>query len=112
MFASPVTVTEDGDYWLLLHDLIYDGARERFTVPSGFRTDFASVPHALTWLVPRTGKHNRAACLHDYLTRNPQIVSRLDADRIFLRVLRELGVPLMRRRLMYAGVRLAWHLKL
>ncbi len=111
-FASFVTVTEDGDYWRLMHPLIYHGARDRFVVPVGFRTDFASVPHTLTWLVSRTGKHNRAAVLHDYLTRNPQLVSRKDADGIFLRVLRELGVAPVRRRLLYWGVRLAWHLKL
>ncbi len=111
-FASLVAVEEDGDYWLLLRPLVYDGARDRFVVPAGFRTDFASVPHALTWLVPRTGKHNRAAVLHDYLTRNSQLVTRKDADGIFLRVLRELGVGLVRRRLLYWGVRLAWHLRL
>ncbi len=111
-FGSFVAVIEDGDHWRLIRPLIYHGARDTFVVPAGFRTDFASVPHALTWLVPRTGKHNRAAVLHDYLTRNPQIVSRKDADRIFLRVLRELGVAPARRRLLYWGVRLAWHLKL
>ncbi len=111
-FGSVVTVTEDGDYWLLLHALHYQGKVDSFVVPAGFRTDFASVPHALTWLVPRTGKHNRAAVLHDYLTRNPQLVTRKDADGIFRRVLRELGVPPFRRWLMYYGVRAAWYLRL
>ncbi len=111
-FASLVAVEEDGDYWLLLRPLVYDGARDQFVVPVGFRTDFASVPHTVTWLVPRTGRHNRAAVLHDYLTRNPQLVSRKDADGIFLRILGELGVSPVQRRLMYWGVRLAWHLKL
>jgi hypothetical protein len=115
-FASFVAVVEDGDHWRLLRPLVYQGARDTFEVPAGFRTDFASVPHALTWLVPRTGRHNRAAVLHDFLTRpgpdGVPPVSRLDADRIFLRVLRELGVPRTRRRLMYLGVRAAWHLRL
>jgi hypothetical protein len=110
-FASFVAVVEDGDHWRLIKPLIYEAARERFVVPAGFRTDFASVPRVLTWLVPRTGKHNRAAVLHDWLTRQPD-VSRKDADGIFLRVLRELGVPPVRRRLMYLGVRISWHLKL
>jgi hypothetical protein len=115
-FASFVAVVEDGDHWRLIKPLVYHGARERFVVPAGFRTDFASVPHALTWLVPRTGRHNRAAVLHDWLTRRgpdgKPPVSRKDADGIFLRVLRELGVPRVRRQLMYLGVRVVWHLKL
>lgn len=112
MFGSVVTVTEDGDYWLLLQPLVYTGKVDTFTVPAGFRTDFASVPHALTWLVPRTGRHNRAAVLHDYLVRTPSLVSRKDADGIFRRVLRELDVDPVRRWLMYAGVRVAAWLRL
>jgi hypothetical protein len=110
-FASLAAVVEDGDYWRLLDPLVYDGARDRFVVPAGFRTDFASVPRVLTWLVPRTGRHNRSAVLHDWLCRQPD-VSRKDADGIFLRTLRELGVSEGRARVMYLGVRLAWHLKL
>ncbi len=109
-FASFVAVVEDGDHWRLLKPLVYQGARDTFVVPAGFRTDFASVPQALTWLVPRTGKHNRAAVLHDWLTRQPD-VSRKDADGIFLRVLRELGVPPRRRRLMFLGVRIGAHVR-
>lgn len=111
MFTSFVSVTEDGDYWRLNVPLVYHGHTDRFEVPAGFRTDFASVPHAVTWLLPRTGRHNRAAVLHDALTRDPN-VSRKDADGIFLRVLRELQVPEWRARAMFWGVRLAWHLKL
>lgn len=104
MFLSVVVVEEHGEHWRLREPLIYLGNTDRFDVPAGFVTDFASVPAWATWLLPRTGKHNRAAVLHDYLVRNPD-VSRKDADGIFLRVLQELGVPEWRARLMYAGVR-------
>lgn len=105
-FDGPVHVVEDGDYWLLLAPLTYQGKYETFVIPAGFRTDFASVPHALTWLVPRTGIFNRAAVLHDHLCRHPRPVSLKDADGIFRRVLRELGVGPVRRWIMYAGVRI------
>jgi len=110
-FASFVAVVEDGDYWRLTRPLVYSGARDTFVVPAGFQTDFASVPHWATWLLPRTGRHNRAAVVHDYLCRTGE-VPRLDADRIFLRILRELGVPEWRARAMYLGVRIAAHLNL
>jgi hypothetical protein len=44
---------EDGCHAKLLRTLIYttkDGWA--ITVPAGFETDFASIPQALTWLIP------------------------------------------------------------
>lgn len=130
MFQSFVSVTEDGDYWRLLHPLCYQGHTDRWVVPAGFRTDFASIPRWAQPLLSRTGKHNRAAVLHDYLHRVavhlipsttdpadayddlPMWLPRIDADRIFLRALRELKVPEWQARAMYAGVRTAHRLGL
>ncbi|HEY4604779.1 MAG TPA: DUF1353 domain-containing protein, partial [Blastococcus sp.] len=36
--------------WSLVDDLVYQGRWERFVIPAGFRTDFASVPRVVTWL--------------------------------------------------------------
>ena len=36
-------------------------------VPAGFITDGASVPRALWWLFPPTGRYFQAAVVHDYL---------------------------------------------
>lgn len=36
-------------------------------VPQRFLTDFASVPRFFRWLIPPTGKHSKAAVLHDFL---------------------------------------------
>jgi hypothetical protein len=98
----------DADRWSLVDDLVYRGSWERFVVPAGFRTDFATVPRVVTWLVPRFGTYTLAAILHDWLVSEgirTGVVSSPEADGIFRRVMRESGVPVLRRWLMWAGVR-------
>jgi hypothetical protein len=98
----------DAHRWQLVDDLVYEGRRDRFVVPAGFRTDFASVPRPVTWLVPRFGAYTLAAILHDWLVTEglrTGVVTARDADGIFRRVMRESGVPVLRRWLMWAGVR-------
>lgn len=93
---------------------IYD---EPFVFPGDltqFRTDLASVPELLTWLVPRTGDFLPAAVLHDSLLENDYrgpAVSREDADDIFRIAMDELGTGRVRSWLMWAAVSLAsmWH---
>lgn len=99
--------------WKLLEDLVYEGRRETFTVPKNFETDFASVPQAFTWLVPRYGRYTRAAILHDYLCveSKGKRFARHDADGIFRRTMREMDVGVLRRWLMWIAVRFGagWH---
>lgn len=98
----------DADRWALVDALVYQGRRDRFVVPAGFRTDFATVPGPVRWLVPRFGTFTLAAILHDWLVTEglcTGVVTSRDADGIFRRVLRESGVPVLRRWLMWAGVR-------
>ena len=98
----------DADTWALVDDLVYKGRRDRFVVPAGFRTDFATVPRVVSWLVPRFGTYTLAAILHDWLCTvgiaTGQVTSR-EADGLFRRIMRESGVPVLRRWLMWAGVR-------
>jgi hypothetical protein len=89
----------------------YVGKTDTFVVPKGEGTDLASVPIGLTWLIPRYGRYTRAAILHDYLWSHPEMISKSDADGVFRRVLRELGVSALRRWTMWAAVRLASILK-
>jgi len=106
-FSGDVVVRQtDSRNWLLVEPLTYTGARDRFTVPAGFDTDFASVPRAFTWLLPRYGDYTKAAILHDHLV-DTGAVSRKDADGIFRRAMRELGVSVPRRFMIWAAVRLA-----
>jgi hypothetical protein len=112
-FTGDVVVRElaaaDGSCWALVEPLGYQGRDDAFTVPAGFTTDFASVPQVLTWLVPRYGRYTKAAILHDYLWREcaQGRFGWADADGILRRAMRELQVPLLRRWLMWAAVRLA-----
>ncbi|MFV0527018.1 MAG: DUF1353 domain-containing protein [Acidimicrobiales bacterium] len=111
-FEGRVVVTPippEGKRWRLVEPFLYRGKRDLFSVPRGFTTDFASVPRVVVWLLPRYGRWTQAAILHDYLwalAREGQ-VSRVDADGLFYRALRELQVPFLRRWMMWAAVRLA-----
>lgn len=101
--------------WQLRWSLVYRGEEHGIAVPAGYVTDFASVPRMFSWLIPAFGIYTRAAIVHDYLITDilpkqahlevPEFTSR-DVDGIFRRILRELGVPVTRRWLMWAGVRL------
>ncbi len=104
-FESDLVVSEtDEKHWRLAADLMYRGRHDLFVVPSGFVTDFASVPRVLWSLIPTYGRYTKAAVLHDYLVRE-RAISRCDADGLFRRVMREMGVGYVRRRMMWAGVR-------
>ena len=109
--------------WELLADLVYVGSRDKFIVPKGFKTDFASIPRLFQNLIPKNGRHDAAAIVHDYLYRCQPFVTirmsqtvtfsvthdritRLEADGVFRRILKELGVGYFRRSLMYRAVRL------
>ena len=88
--------------------LVYKGNRDEFEVPVDSETDFASVPDMFQWLIRPTGQYTKAAVLHDYLWRHRHDdVSYHDADGIFRRAMSELGVPLLRRWLMWSAVRWA-----
>jgi len=90
---------------LLLDDLVYDGSRDRWTVPAGFVTDFASTPRVVWSVLPPDDiRYVRDAVLHDwhYVVG---IVSRADADGVFRRCLRESGVSGFVRYSMWLAVR-------
>lgn len=108
--------------WELVSDLVYVGEVDTFIIPAGFRTDFASVPRLLRFLIPKNGSHDAAAIAHDFFyRRKPSVrkfpggssgslyhygnISRLDSDRLFRRMMRELGVNVIRRNVMYYSVR-------
>jgi hypothetical protein len=110
---------QDGDSFRVLRRFGYrDPAhREPFVVPADpgrFRTDLASIPWMFAWLVPGLGSHLAAVILHDALVRSggppdhegPD-VDREEADRILRDAMASLGMPRLRRWLMWAGVMLA-----
>jgi hypothetical protein len=108
--AFPVDVRQvDDQGWETLRALTYHATAEDFEVPVHQGTDFASVPRVFVWFIPRYGRYTKAAILHDYLCSvavPAGRISRIDADGIFRQAMRELGVPFLRRWIMWAAVRL------
>ena len=104
----------NGQEFQLLRPIAYrhSEGRRGFIVPAQcetFRTDLASVPGVLTWLVPRTGVFLPAAVLHDALVwprRNylGPPVTRREADLVFRDALVELGTGRVRAWLMWSAV--------
>lgn len=77
----------------------------------GFRTDFASVPRFLWWLLPPDDTYTEAAVIHDWLywlhkTFPLATMTRRDADQILFDAMTALGVPAWKRWLIYTGVRI------
>ena len=106
VFHTKATSTPLGNgQWRLEVDLVYEGARDWFMVPTGFLHDFASVPRIVWPLVGPVGNHAEAAVLHDWLYQ-AQPCSRADADGIFSRCLQEAGLSWWKRRAMFRAVRL------
>lgn len=98
-----------GGKWRLLSPFVVTSADSNIcvAVPAGFITDYASVPACLRWLMSQTGKHGKAAVVHDYLYHLAQMgkFDRRLADAIFISLMRELRVPLWRRWGAYIAVR-------
>jgi hypothetical protein len=105
LIVSPL---DDGKSWVL-REPFADGP---FTVPSGFTTDFASVPRVFWFGIPRWGKYGYASIVHDWLYWE-QHVSREHADKALLALMRLNAVPNWQCVLIYRSVRmfglLAWH---
>ena len=101
-FTSPLSVSPmpDGKRWKLTRPFTYRiGSKysKRFVrVPTGFRTDFASIPKILRWLLflllPFWAKYSKAPILHDWLYKTHQImgktITRKEADDIFLEAMK------------------------
>ena len=108
--GSTVDVRQvDDQDWETLRALAYHAKTEDFEVPVGEHTDSASIPRVFVWFIPRYGRYAKAAILHDYLCSvavPAGRISRIDADGIFRQAMRELGVPFLRRWIMWAAVRL------
>jgi hypothetical protein len=92
-------------------------------VPAGFTCDLASVPQFFQSIVPKWGKLNRAAIIHDWLYRHQGkpaspftlCLARAECDRIFRDIMKADGVSFWTRWDAWLGVRLggwaAWDAK-
>lgn len=82
-----------------------DGGKISIVIPKGWRTDFASTPRLLWWLIPPMGKYSRAVVFHDWAYSRHSNVSRFLADALFRELCMQLGVPFYERILMFYAVR-------
>lgn len=117
-FTTPLIVSPlpDGRRWRLFRSFSYHrGSRyskDIITVPTGFITDFASIPWVLWSWLPSWGKYGKAAVIHDYIYQT-HCKTREEADKIFYEAMLVGGTKKWKAGLMYYGVRiggfLAWH---
>jgi hypothetical protein len=94
VFRSELVVSPfgDGTFWYLRAPLRWFGLKGReIMVPSGFVTDFASVPRPIWWLFPRWAKYGNASVVHDWLYWT-QPFDRQAADRAIFEGMRDMKV--------------------
>ena len=104
-FLSSLDVRDIGAHrWQLLAPFTVNANGGRVTVPTGFVTDFASVPRLPFAFMLFAHIGHRGAVVHDYLYQTAE-VPRLDADRIFRELLEAEGVSEWRAAAMFLGVR-------
>jgi hypothetical protein len=98
---------QDDGQFVLAAPLVYqsDAAGMTFTVPTGFRTDLASVPRMPLIFLLAGDCAREAAVIHDWLYTT-HLVDRATADAVLREASAVTGVPWWRRTLMYWGVRI------
>lgn len=113
-FHTPLQVEEVDEFagtWRLLAPLVYDSdvLGTSVTVPTGFITDFASVPRALGLYDLEGGRCNKAAVVHDYLYSAGSAgllpVDRSTADNVLAEAILASGYGLATASIFYAAVR-------
>ncbi len=112
-FTNPLIVTKKNNHkWQLFFPFEYHvGSKESdeiIEVPSGFITDFASIPRIFWNILPPAGKYGKAAIIHDWLYRRLGlgVYTRLESDNIFLEGMKVLKVNIITRYIMYIAVRI------
>lgn len=110
-FLNPLKVEYiDGRRWRLTSPLTYTRSHlDQIKVPSGFCTDFASVPRFFWRLLPPAGAgpgaaYGMAAVIHDFLYATG-LRPRAECDKIFREAMATEGVTGWRRWAMYLAVR-------
>jgi hypothetical protein len=90
-----------GDEFKLQEEVTVRG----YTIPAGFRTDFASIPRFALSLMgsPVRKEYRRASLVHDFLCVT-KMATRASADRIFYEILLEDGTKKRQALLMYLAV--------
>jgi hypothetical protein len=76
-----------------------------YSVPQGFKTDFASIPYPVSKFIKRDSDKYRSSCVvHDMLYRKK--VNRFEADELFFKCMVAEGTPMRYAIPFYLAVRL------
>lgn len=101
---------DDDRFWVLNRPLFYrsEHLNKTLWIPTSFKTDLASVPRVPIVYACWGNRAHHEAVVHDYLYRadSKPVVSRLDADRVFLEAMAAREKPFWLRWFMYCGVRM------
>lgn len=96
-------------WWKLTHYFRYVSSLGTITVPTGFKTDLASIPQAFQNIFSPAGPWMPAAIIHDYLYSKASDdhfkTTRKQADNLFREAMWNIGVG-WERNLIWAAVRL------
>jgi hypothetical protein len=104
MFSPEMDVRQVGaDRWMLLQPLTWNGPDWTITAPSGFVTNFASVPRPFWVLWPQSGAWNPATVIHDYECR-VRFRPAAEVHARFGETLKALGVSWVTRTILRLGV--------
>lgn len=121
---------EGGTQFQVWEECVYTARKgDSWMIPAGFRTDFATIPAAVSWAIAKLGAWTLAAIVHDLLceginawhayctalrTRRggplplrvpAPTANSVDADAIFYRIARDHGVDPITASLLWTGVR-------
>lgn len=119
VFNGKVTITPlpKENVWIIdeTFSYIFDDMGIRTTIQQGFKTDGASIPRLL-WRVighPFAPCTIRAVVVHDYLySRHCDLkMDRKKADREFINIMKADNVNIIKRIIMYFGVRIGSWIK-
>ena len=100
--VSPV----DNSKWELINKFKVSVNQKIYTIPKGFKFDFASTPRLLwVFFPPATGSYRIPALLHDYMYSG-HVKDRKYADRVFLYFMRYMKVNHVKAYIMWLGVRI------
>jgi len=104
-FSEPLKVMQiSKNLWMTLEDFTFNYNDEIIKVPTGTKTDFASIPRFLWTFFPPIGKYTQSAVLHDFLVVENKRSWKECAD-IFLEAMKVQEVGEWRRNTMYFFVR-------
>jgi hypothetical protein len=118
-FTTPLVAEfeDDGIHYVIWQIFAYAigllGSGIMVSVPVGYRTDLASVPWWIRWLLPPNGKYGKAAVIHDFICSYRTVnmngqnvyVTRKTGDLIFLEAMGVLNVPAWQKWSMFCAVR-------